>query len=237
MAAAAASGGGSAFGNITDEDVKEYKQKVITAYKTLQKDIKEGRTQKGGIKNTSNLYKVMVGLNTLGEHYFKDHSSKYVEPELFYLGKITEPQFDLLNKRRFATKYEEESGSLPDSNEVSFSDAYRHAGLLNVVTWEVIDPATLGIELTDHVFTWSMIETLPKVLKGTPFIAIHADTEDGMSLLFPLPSGMGVNHVGGYRKSRHRHHRKTLQHYKNKSSHRKTARHHRKANRKTRRHH
>lgn len=166
----------------------------------------------------------------MGEHYFGSHKTGYIAPGLTddYDNSFLYPQIDLLNKKLFIYKFMEQMENAPFSDDVGFSDAYRHAGLINIYTLEVVDPATFGIELRDHVFTWPMIETLPKVLKGTPFIAIHADTEGGLSLLFPLASGMDVNHnhEGGYRKSMRRHHRKTLRHYKKKSSHRKGTRRH-----------
>lgn len=213
MAAVAASTG------MTNQDY--YMQKAKKAFDTFN-------AEKGKLTKSSKLYKVMKGINALGERYFGSHKTGYVSSNLVDEdGNIIEPEIKMLNEKQFKREFEEEMGAPIEVEEASFSDAYRHAGLLNVETWDVVDPATECItfnqEGNDYVFTWPMINILPEVLKKKPFIAIHADTEDMLSLLIPLPGSHNENNGnngnyennneqgGGARKTR-RHHRKITRH-------------------------
>jgi hypothetical protein len=131
-----------------------------------------------------NITTILKELNKIGEVYFGEH----------YVSAGEDPDDDpieALTKKQFKVKYEEEVGEENDGDEASFSDAFRHAALIDVDTLKVPPLelwSSVAAELakTDYVFTWEMINKLPAKLAGTQFVAIHFDT-DGSILFVPIP--------------------------------------------------
>jgi hypothetical protein len=99
-----------------------------------------------------------------------------------------------LTKKAFIKQYEEDIGDEPDEDtakEASFSDAFRHAAIVDVDTLNVIPLPKLAD--TDFIFTWKMINTvLPTELAGTRLVAIHIDTDDSPQFFFPIPDSLRV---------------------------------------------
>jgi hypothetical protein len=132
-----------------------------------------------------NIEKILAGLNGVGRIYFGKA----------YIDSITDDDYDIetpveaLTQAEFKERYEEETNDELDGDEASFSDAYRHAALIDVDTLEVT-PLAPG---TDYVFTWDMIRDLPSKLAGSRLIAIHIDTEGGPQMFFPIP---GLHPIG-----------------------------------------
>ena len=134
---------------------------------------------------------IMSELNEMGHLYFGHHKQPYKDVRY-----AEDEPIEALTKKEFMERYEEETGEPYDdeanNNEASFSDAYRHAALIDVDTLRV-PPGLRRILVesplikTDYVFTWEMIQSLPAMLAGTRLVAIHMDTEDGGQIFFPLP--------------------------------------------------
>jgi hypothetical protein len=134
---------------------------------------------------------IMSELNEMGHLYFGKHKQPYRD-----VTYAKDEPIEALTKKEFMERYEEEEGEAYDDeaneNEASFSDAFRHATLIDVDTLRV-SPGLRRIMVegplskTDYVFTWTMIQSLPAMLEGTRLVAIHIDTEDGGQIFFPLP--------------------------------------------------
>ena len=156
---------------ITDNaaEMEEYLDRVGLILRKMNKD-KEKEEHVG---------KILSGLNGIGRTYFGKG----------YIDSITDVDYDIevpveaLTQAEFKERYEEETNDALDGDEASFSDAYRHAALIDVDTLEVF-PLEVG---TDYVFTWDMIHALPAKLAGTRLVAIHIDTEGGPQVFFPIP--------------------------------------------------
>ena len=132
---------------------------------------------------------IMSELNEIGHLYFGKHKQPYKDVTF-----AKDEPIEALTKKEFMERYEEETGEPYDdeANEASFSDAFRHATLIDVDTlrvspglWRIMVEESL--KKTDYVFTWKMIQSLPALLAGTRLVAIHMDTEDGGQIFFPLP--------------------------------------------------
>lgn len=145
---------------------------------------------------------IVKGFHTLGQKYFANTRSGYIGgPEEGEEAEEDIPEMKTYTKEEFIAQVvawmgEDMREVVQESDEATFSDAYRHAGLIDIETLQVIDPTSIGIPMTDHVFTWSIVQTLPEKLAGTNYIALHADTEDGINLFFPMPT----KQTGGKRK-------------------------------------
>jgi len=140
------------------------------------------------MNDADNMEIIVSELNKMGHLYFGHHKQPYRDIALEG-GSV-----EAFTKGEFLTKYEEETGEPPegDDDEASFSDAYRHAALIDVDTLTVPpglwDKLTEGLKKTDYIFTWKMIQGLPVMLAGTRLVAIHVDTEGGEpEIFFPLP--------------------------------------------------
>jgi hypothetical protein len=143
------------------------------------------KVNKGGDKE-KNTEKILSELNRVGRIYFGED----------YVDNMADDDDDLeapeaLTQGQFKERYEEETGDEVDGDEASFSDAWRHAALINVDTLEVT-PLAAG---TDYVFTWGMINELPSKLAGSRLVAIHADTEDGFQIFFPIPGRRPIGKI------------------------------------------
>lgn len=132
-------------------------------------------------------YKIILGeLNNIGRIYFGD---KYIES---FGGEDVD--IEALTKKEFLVKYEEETGMEYDDvgeDEASFSDAFRHAALIDVDTLTVPPqlwaPLVAELKKTDYIFTWKMINQLPAILGGSRLIAVHIDTEGEPQIFLPIP--------------------------------------------------
>jgi hypothetical protein len=131
---------------------------------------------------------ILSELHNIGRLYFGD---KYVES---FGGEDEAEPIEALTKKEFLVKYEEETGMEYDDggeDEASFSDAFRHATLIDVDTLTVPPllwaPLAAKLKKTDYIFTWKMINKLPAILAGTRLIAIHLDTEGEPQIFLPIP--------------------------------------------------
>ena len=131
---------------------------------------------------------ILSELNEMGHLYFGHHKQPYHNVE-----DVEDKPIEAFTKKHFLERYEEETGEPydEDNDEASFSDAFRHAPLIDVDTLRV--PSELrgkiaeGLKKTDYVFTWEMIQSLPAMLAGTRLVAVHIDTEDEGQIFFPIP--------------------------------------------------
>ena len=137
------------------------------------------------------LLTIVKRFHDLGEKYFGNSQSGYAGCDDIDEDDIS--GITTYNKEEFIAQVVEEMGEetakfYEETDEVAFSDSYRHAGLIDVKTLEVIDPASLDIPMDDHVFTWSVIQNIPAKLSGTNYVALHFDNEGLISLFFPMPT-------------------------------------------------
>lgn len=134
-------------------------------------------------------YKIILGeLNNIGRIYF---GHKYIDS---FGDEDEDVDVEALTKKEFLVKYEEETGAEYDDvgeDEASFSDAFRHAALIDVDTLAVPPhiwaPLAAELKKTDYIFTWKMINKLPAILAGTRLIAVHVDTEGEPQIFLPIP--------------------------------------------------
>lgn len=128
--------------------------------------------------------KVVKEFHKLGEFYFKGSHSGYVRPD------DKADSFKKLTKNQFVKEIEEETGERPDKeeDEASFSDAFRHAGLIDIETLKMYPFEYAGVPQTDNILSWKNVQRLPDLLAGTNLVALHGDTEDGLQLFFPVPT-------------------------------------------------
>ena len=142
----------------------------------------------GKMNEADTLKTILSELNEMGHLYFGHHKQPYHDVD-----DVDGEPIEALTKKQFMEKYEEETGEPyeEDNDEASFSDAFRHATLIDVDTLRV--PSGLrekiaeGLKKTDYVFTWEMIQSLPAMVVGTRLVAVHVDTEDGGQIFFPIP--------------------------------------------------
>ena len=136
-----------------------------------------------------NIETILGELNTMGHVYFGHHKYPYHDKE-----EVVDEPIEALTKKQFMKEYEEETGEPyeEDNDEASFSDAFRHAALIDVDTLKVLPIELWGAHAadfakSDYVFTWKMIQELPAKLAGSRLVAIHFDTEDEGQIFFPIP--------------------------------------------------
>ena len=166
---------------------------IINDYIAKVKSLKERMEEDTAVEQ-----KIKEGFDALGHKYFDLTSTGYVGPDV----KESTDEVMSYTKKAFIEAYEDEGMDFDEEDdEASFSDAYRHAGLVNTKTLEVIDPREKGVNIKDYVFRWSTVQKLPSLLKGTDYVALHLDTEGGWAFFFPLPSKPRMS-GGGKRKSR-----------------------------------
>jgi hypothetical protein len=139
-----------------------------------------------------NIETVVDELNKMGNVYFGNDTHPYQDIEA---EDVDDEPIKALTKKQFLKAYEEEVGESygeEGGDEASFSDAFRHAALIDVDTLKVLPLERWGaygadFAKLDYVFTWKMINKLPAKLAGTRLVAIHIDTEDGGHIFFPIP--------------------------------------------------
>jgi hypothetical protein len=135
------------------------------------------------VEDDDAISKVVTEFNKLGELYFKSSSSGYINPG------DEAGSFKKLTKSQFLKEFEDMTGGdKPFNSEASFSDAFRHAGLIDIETFKMYPFEHAGVPHIDHVLSWPAVTNLPELLAGTNLVALHGDTEDGLQFFFPVPT-------------------------------------------------
>jgi hypothetical protein len=174
-AAGAASGAATAAATVTGSPYDRYIAKVDALRNRIKTDESVGG-------------KIVKEFNKLGEAFFGKTHSGYVAPDAPD-DYDDEEQFEKLTKKEFAEKYEEDSRTKPVGSEASFSDAFRHAGLIDIKTLKMYPFEHKGVPNADHVISWPGVTLLPDLLNDTDLVALHGDTEGGELLFFfPIPT-------------------------------------------------
>jgi hypothetical protein len=183
--------------------IKEYYDRV---HIIMAKVNNEDKTEK-----SKAIKEILIGLNDVGKTYFGGEYTNTITGSILDDddegdddddGDDEIAKYDMdkpiraLTKQEFITQYTEEVGDEPDKDtakEASFSDAFRHAALIDVYTLDVIP--LLKLADNDFIFTWKMInKVLPTKLAGTRLVAIHIDTDDSPRFFFPIPDFPRVKH-------------------------------------------
>jgi hypothetical protein len=157
----------------------------LTRVRVIMKRVNDAEDKEENIKT------ILGELNKMGHAYFGRNKQPYHDME-----EVHDEPIKALKKKQFLKEYEEETGEPygEDKDEASFSDAFRHAALIDVDTLKILPlerwEGALAAEFakSDYVFTWTMIQELPAKLAGTRLVAIHFDTEDEGQIFFPIPS-------------------------------------------------
>ena len=150
------------------------------------------------LQDEENVEKVIAGFDKVGKFYFG--ADKYRSSSDEYEGGDEIPMH---THSEFKEKYTEEMGEddeeLLDRLGASFSDAYRHAVLVNVKTLKVAPLTADGpmpkqwkgipsVPSSDHILLWDTVQALPLLLAKSDFVVLHGDTEDSLAFFFPVPS-------------------------------------------------